>query len=182
VQKFINNSEESENFIKKSIYTDTDGDHLLDSETDFSKFLLDQKTPNFSKIISFAFLFYLYLTIPVQGNFLFRHKYFKYVILFFSFVFFLFTLRVSPYFYITLIIPVIASLVDVILIKKRDRGINFMYFEVWGILLGCVWIINLMLIMMDILLFLSNIFGVSILLFTCSFIAIGNNIAGTLSG
>lgn len=55
---------------------------------------------------------------------------------------------------------------------------NFLVFEAWGILMSCCWIVNLMLLMMDILLFLSNIFGVSVLLFTCIFIAIGNNTAG----
>ena len=164
--------------MKKDKTQDEDSLHILDSETDFSKFISNQNKPNFSKIISFGLLFYLYLTIPVQGNFLFRHKFLKYVVLVFSFAFFLFTLRVPPYFYSLLVIPVIMTIIDLSLIKKRERGINFMIFEVWGILMGCVWIINLMLIMMDILLFLSNIFGVSILLFTCSFIAIGNNIAG----
>ena len=140
--------------------------------------MLSRTTPNFTKIVSFACLFYLYITIPVQGNFLFRHKWLKYLVLFFSFAFFLFTLRVPAICYLSLIIPLIVSSIDIFLKKKRDRGLNFMIFEIWGILMGCIWIVNLMLVMMDILLFLSNIFGVSILLFTCSFIAIGNNIAG----
>ena len=66
----------------------------------------------------------------------------------------------------------------IILIQIRKKGINYIIYEGWGIIVACCWIINLMLIMMDILLFLSNIFGVSVISFTCIFIAVGNNTAG----
>jgi hypothetical protein len=175
----MNSSEESKRLVSGKITEDEEEEEFhIESETDFSKFMLSQSKPDFVRILSFGFLFYLYLTIPVQGNFLFRHKWFKYFVLISSFGFFLFTLRLPPLYYISLIIPVVFAITDYVLLKKRDRGLNFMIFEIWGILMGCVWIINLMLVMMDILLFLSNIFGVSILLFTCSFIAIGNNVAG----
>ena len=178
----MNSSEERRRlFPKNSGDEDTEEEGLLlESETDFSKFLTTQKKPDFSRFVSFGFLFYLYMTIPVQGNFLFRHKWIKYIVVIFSVAFFLFTLRLEPVYYLALLLPLVASGVDLLLIRKRGRGINFLVFEIWGILMGCAWIINLMLLMMDILLFLSNIFGVSILLFTCSFIAIGNNVAGKL--
>lgn len=164
--------------MKKTDSDDDENEHSLDSETDFSKFMVSNSAPNISKMVSFALLFYLYLTIPVQGNFLFRHFLLKHLVLFCSFVFFLFTLRVSPWFYCLLVLPVILSVTDAVLKKKKGYGLNFMIFEVWGMLIGCLWIINLMLIMMDILLFLSNFFGLPVLLFTCTVIAIGNNVAG----
>lgn len=114
----------------------------------------------------------------MQGNFLFRHRIAKHVVFFLSWVFFLFTIKVMYSLPFLLIIPVLISVTDEILLKKRGRGMNFLVFEAWGILMSCCWIVNLMLLMMDILLFLSNIFGVSVLLFTCIFIAIGNNTAG----
>lgn len=143
--------------------------------------MLEEARPNYSKMASFVLLLYLYLTIPVQGNFLFRHRLLRHLVLFCSVGFFLFTLRVSAVYYAGLIVPVVLSLVDELLRRKRGTGVHFMVFEIWGVLMGCAWIINLMLLMMDILLFLSNIFGVSILLFTCTFIAVGNNIAGGLT-
>lgn len=148
------------------------------SMTQFSEIFQKEKPKNWIKFLPIILLSYLYITIPVQGNFLFRHKYAKHLVLFFSFVFFLFTLKLPLIYFISCVIPVILSIVDVIMLVKKGYGINFMVFEVWGILIGCCWIVNLMLIMMDILLFLSNIFGVSVLIFTCIFIAIGNNTAG----
>lgn len=148
------------------------------SMTQFSEIFQKEKPKEWIKFIPIILLSYLYITIPVQGNFLFRHKYFKHLVLFCSFVFLLFTLKLPLIYFISCIIPVILSIIDIIMNLKKGYGINFMMFEVWGILIGCCWIVNLMLIMMDILLFLSNIFGVSVLIFTCIFIAIGNNTAG----
>jgi hypothetical protein len=130
-------------------------------------------------IISFILLIYLYLTITVQGNFLFRHRIMKYLVIILSFVFALFTLRILKSFPWLLVFPLVIVIIDIILVKIRNSGINKMLYEVWGILIACCWIINLMLIMMDIMNFFSNIFGVSVILFTCVFIAVGNNLAGT---
>ena len=131
-------------------------------------------------IVSFVLLIYLYLTITVQGNFLFRHKFLKYLVIILSFVFLLFTLRILTSLPWLLFLPVIIIIIDFILVKKRGSGINRMFYEVWGILIACCWIVNLMLIMMDIMTFVSNIFGVSVILFTCVFIAVGNNLAGII--
>jgi hypothetical protein len=140
----------------------------------------EQKKTFWWKIVSFILLIYLYLTITVQGNFLFRHYVLKYFVIMLSFVFLLFTLKILTTLPWLLIIPVIIIIVDFALVKKRKHGINNMFYEVWGILIACCWIVNLMLIMMDIMNFFSNIFGVSVILFTCVFIAVGNNLAGIL--
>lgn len=146
--------------------------------TDISALLSNKTKGKWAKLASCAILFYLYLTIPMQGNFLFRNRYLKPVIFFLSWIFFLFTVKIMGSMPYLLVIPVVISVFDEILKKRRGRGLNFLVYESWGILMSCCWIVNLMLLMMDILLFLSNIFGVSILLFTCIFIAIGNNTAG----
>lgn len=102
----------------------------------------------------------------------------KYVVIILSFVFVFFTLKILTSIPWLLFIPLIIVIIDFALIRIRGRGINKMIFEVWGILIACCWIVNLMLIMMDIMNFFSNIFGVSVILFTCVFIAVGNNLAG----
>lgn len=147
--------------------------------TEFSNIFRDEND-NFqlSKLLSIILLIYLYLTIPVQGNFIFRNKIGKYIVLLLSFMFFLYTIKLLKNYYWLMGIPIIIIIVDFILIKLRKKGIYKMIFEGWGIIIACCWIVNLMLIMMDILLFLSNIFGVSTFSFTCVFIAVGNNIAG----
>lgn len=129
-------------------------------------------------LVSFLLLIYLYLTITVQGNFLFRHKVLKYLVIVLSFVFALFTLKMLSTYPWLLVIPLVVVIVDFILLRARKTGINMMVYEVWGILIACCWIVNLMLIMMDIMNFFSNIFGVSVIMFTCVFIAVGNNLAG----
>lgn len=147
--------------------------------TEFSNIFRDEND-NFqlSKLLTIFFLIYLYLTIPVQGNFIFRNKVGKYIVLFLSFMFFLFTIKLLKHYYWLMAFPIIIIILDLILIKLRKKGIYKMIFEGWGVIIACCWIVNLMLIMMDILLFLSNIFGVSTMSFTCVFIAVGNNIAG----
>lgn len=138
----------------------------------------DKKSSIWLNIVSFIFLIYLYLTITVQGNFLFRHHFLKYVVIFLSFVFTFFTLKILTSHPFLLCIPIAIIIIDFILVRTRGKGINKMIYEVWGILIACCWIVNLMLIMMDIMNFFSNIFGVSVILFTCVFIAVGNNLAG----
>lgn len=118
------------------------------------------------------------MTIPVKGNFLFRHSVFRYFVIFLSWAFFLFSLQLimkAPWL-LLLAIPIL--ILEICLVLKRKKGLPLMIYEVWGILVACCWIVNLLLVMMDVLNFLSNIAGVSVLLFTCVFIAVGNNTAG----
>ena len=171
-------SEENQKFIFGDTSLNDENSVSETVQTNISNFLVHKDKFSYLKIVSFAVLSYLYISIPVQGNFLFRHKILKHFVFVISFFFVLFTMQVSLDFYFIMLMPIFIIGLDLLLIHKRGRGINFMFYEVWGILICCCWIVNLMLIMMDILLFLSNIFGVSILIFTCVFIAVGNNIAG----
>ena len=140
----------------------------------------EKQSIGWTKIFSVIFLIYLYLTITVKGNFIFRYKFLKYLVIFLSFLFFFFTLKILASNLYLIVVPIAVIMIDLGLILKRKTGINGMIYEVWGLLISCCWIVNLMLIMMDILLFLSNIFGVPIILFTCIIIALGNNIAGKI--